>query len=200
MIPQRRKMAAADQRHPRVRAVTLTGYDDVARLVGLDPYEMLARARIHPTALRGPENWLPADRVISLIDNSAALSKRDDFGVLLGECRTFATLGPISLLLRHEATVHAILSAIAEYRKLLNDILHVSVRDDGRNAIVEYNLFPGLQSSQTVNLVATIAHRAMADASVHMDSRSRPLPSRGSHAIGGVQTGIPLSDPVRERL
>ena len=77
----------------RARAVSLTGYCEIARHVGLDPFAMLSRAGLHPSALNDPENWLPASRILRLLDDSARHSGRDDFSILLGECRTFGSLG-----------------------------------------------------------------------------------------------------------
>lgn len=148
----------------RARAVMLTNYPEVASFVGLDPYEMLASARLKPSALLDPENWLPAARVLWLIDHSATRSGRDDFGLLLGKCRTLTSIGPVSLLLKHEATVRDIILAASEYRYLLNDLLDIQIEDDGTIALVKWNLIPGLHSSQGGNLVAAIAHRAISEA------------------------------------
>ena len=147
----------------RARAVTLTNYPEVARHVGLDPYAMLDRAQLHPTALQDPENWLPATRIMALLEDSAAQSRHDDFSVLLGESRTFASLGPVSLLLRHEGTLRDIVIASIEYRRLITEMLHTDLRDDGRTAVLEWNLMPGLQSPQGVQLVTTIAYRILVD-------------------------------------
>lgn len=141
----------------------LTNYTEVARHFGLDPYAMLGRAGLHPTALRDPENWLPAGRIIALLEESATLSGHDDFTVILGECRTFASLGPVSLLLRHETTLRDIVTAATEYRRLINELVHVNVRDDGRTAVIEWALIPGLRSMQAINLLATIAYRVLVD-------------------------------------
>src|SRR5262245_5293105 len=104
----------------------LTNYNEVARFVGLDPYELLARCQLNPAHLEDPEFWLPAASVLQVLDDSAARSGRDDFGVLLGKTRSFTSLGPVSLLLKHEANVRQILLAAVEYRHLINDLLHVS--------------------------------------------------------------------------
>jgi len=153
----------AEALRERVRAVTLTNYAAVARHVGLNPYAMLSRAGLHPNSLSDSENWLSASHVLGLLRNSALRSGRDDFGVLLGECRTFASLGPVSLLLKHEGTLRDVITAMIEYRRLLNDLLHLTLRDDGRSAILEWNLIPGLQSSEGVSLLATIAYRVLVD-------------------------------------
>ena len=147
----------------RARAVTLTNYPEVARHVGLDPYAMLDRAGLHPTALHDPENWLPATRILALLEDSATESRRDDFSVLLGESRTFASLGPVSLLLKHESTLRDIISASIEYRRLIHEMLNTNLREDGRTAILEWNLAPGLQSSQGIKLVTTVAYRILVD-------------------------------------
>jgi AraC-like DNA-binding protein len=141
----------------------LTNYTEVARHFGLDPYAMLGRAGLHPTALRDPENWLPAGKILSLLGESAVQAGRDDFSVILGECRTFASLGPVSLLLRHEATLRDIIAGIIEYRRLINELVHLNIRDDGRNAMLEWALIPGLRSTEAINLVATIAYRVLVD-------------------------------------
>jgi AraC-like DNA-binding protein len=147
----------------RARAVMLTNYTEVAKHFGLDPYAMLGRAGLHPSSLRDPENWLPASRILSLLEDSAAQSGRDDFSVVLGEFRTFASLGPVSLLLRHEATIRDIIDAAIEYRRLINEIVHTTLRDDGEHATLEWNLIPGLRGTQGVNLLATIAYRVLVD-------------------------------------
>lgn len=147
----------------RARAVMLTNYDAVARYVGLDPYVMLRQAGVAPSILTDPENWIAAEPVLSLLEDCALQSKRDDFGVLLGECRTFGSLGPVSLLLRHESTLGAIIAAAEEYRKLLNELLEFQLHDDGRSAVLEWSLIPGLRSSQGVNLLATIGYRILVD-------------------------------------
>src|SRR5262245_57037438 len=86
---------------PRVRAVTLTSYIEVARFVGLDPYAMLMEKRINPQQLADPELRLSAAAVISLLEDSASLSGCMEFGILMAKCRSFASLGPLSLLLQH---------------------------------------------------------------------------------------------------
>jgi AraC-like DNA-binding protein len=144
--------------------VTLTNYHEVARFVGLDPEQMISRSGLPSAALDDPDHWLPAFKILNLIDNSAARSGRDDFGVLLGACRSFASLGPVSLLMRHESTVRDIFFAVAEYKHLVNDLLHVRVCSDEESAAVEWSLVPGLHSSEGINLVAAIAYRCVSEA------------------------------------
>lgn len=148
---------------PRARAALLTNYTEVARHFGLDPYAMLGRCGLHPTALKDPENWLPAKPLLRLLEDSAVITGRDDFGVLLGENRTLASLGPVSLLLKHEITLGQIIERAVEYRRLINEIVNIHVRTYRRTAVLEWNLLPGLQSTQGTNILATIAYRMLVD-------------------------------------
>ena len=147
----------------RTRAVALTNYRDVARSVGLDPYAMLRRSGLDQGALNDPENWLPAGRVLALLEDSARESQRDDFSVLLGECRTFASIGPVSLLLKHELTLREVITAMIEYRFLLSELLYLRLLEDASTAFLEWSLIPGLRSSTAVNLLATVLYRGLVD-------------------------------------
>jgi AraC-like DNA-binding protein len=147
----------------RARAVMLTNYTEVARHFGLDPYAMLGRCGLHPNSLRDPENWLPGKPLLRLLDDSAAVTGRDDFGVLLGESRTFASLGPVSLLLKHEITLGHIIARAVEYRRLINEMVDVHLRTYRRSAVLEWNLVQGLHSTQAMNILATIAYRILVD-------------------------------------
>ena len=56
---------------PRVRAVSLFNYIEIAASVGLDPYLLLRDAQIDPALLAHPENWLGARPVGDLLERSA---------------------------------------------------------------------------------------------------------------------------------
>ena len=148
---------------PRARAVMLANYNEIARHFGLDPFAMLGRSGLHPSSLSDTENWLPAEPILRLLDESAAMTGRDDFGILMGERRTFASLGPVSVLLRHEATLGDIIAGAIEYRRLINEITNVNLRTYGSSAILEWNLVPGLHSVHGVDLLATLAYRILVD-------------------------------------
>ena len=149
---------------PRTRAVALTNYQEVARFVGLDPVEMLRRAEISEASLVDLENWLPASNVLALLDESATQSGRDDFAILMAGSRTLTSLGPVSLLMKHEATVYEVVRAAVDYKHLLSDLLHIRLQEDGESAVLEWHLLPGLHSSNGVNLIASITYRCISDA------------------------------------
>src|SRR4051812_14854037 len=100
---------------PQVRAVTLTNYIPIARSVGLDPYSVLAEVGIDPRRLAKPEARLPPAAVSRLLEDSACRSGTEAFGLLLSEARSFASLGPLSLLLRHERRLRDVIARSIEY-------------------------------------------------------------------------------------
>src|SRR5213075_3412545 len=72
----------------QMRAATLTSYVEVARFVGLDPFEMQRNADIRMSDLADPENRIAARLVVNLLEESARRSGCSTFGLLMAECRT----------------------------------------------------------------------------------------------------------------
>ncbi len=149
---------------PTVRAVSLTNYAEVARFVGLDPYAMLRDIRIAPEALVDPETRLPAQAVVDLFAMSAERSGCASFGLLMAECRTFASLGPVSLLLEHQPTVRAMIEAMIRFARHLSDILQMSLDDDGETAFIGSGAPAGIAERQVVEYTVAITFRTLAEA------------------------------------
>ena len=147
--------------HARARAVTLLNYPELARCVGVDPYPVLAHAGLRPGELKDADNWLPGEQILRVLNETALRADRDDFGVLLGEHRSFASLGPVSLLLKHELTLRTIINSMIAYRRLINELLLLRLEENGRASRLVWGLIPGLRSSQGVNLLATMAYRVI---------------------------------------
>lgn len=150
---------------PAVRAVTLTAFLEVASFVGLDPYEMLRRARISPELLADPENSLPAQAVCTLLEESARECACANFGLIMAECRTFPSLGPLSLLLEHLGSARQVIEALTEYRRHLNDILIIDVDDSGTENLVRVELNPQFATPQATDLAIGVAYIAIRGAS-----------------------------------
>lgn len=148
---------------PTVRAVSLANYIEVARFVGLDPYAMLRRARIAPDALDDPETRLPAKAYGDLLAASAAESGRASIGLLMAECRTFASLGPISLLLEHQPDVRAMVEAMIRFVRHFNDILIMSLEDDGITATIRCDIVAGIANPQAIEYAVTIWYRSLGE-------------------------------------
>src|SRR6186713_777601 len=101
----------------QMRAVTLTGYLEVAARVGLDGARMLRQSGIQPELLSSPETRVPANAVIDLVERSAELSGCENFGLLMAETRSFADLGPLALLLERLPNLREIMRAANDFQR-----------------------------------------------------------------------------------
>ena len=145
----------------QVRAVTLTGYLEVAAFVGLDGRRMLREAGLSPDRLNDPENRLPAREVSQLLERSAAASGCENFGLLMAEGRTFASLGPISLLLERLPNLREVVRAATAFQRHLNDVVSIAWEDDGAQCLIRFDLEPRFWSPQVGDLVAGLGYRML---------------------------------------
>jgi AraC-like DNA-binding protein len=150
---------------PTVRAVSLTSFVEVARFVGLDPYAMLRRARIAPDSLDDPETRLPAGAVVDLITACVEESGCASFGLLLVECRTFSSLGAVSLLLEHQPNVRAMIEAEIRFKRHVSDILVLAIEDDGESAIIRAGVIDEAVHPQVVEYTVAITCRTLSEVS-----------------------------------
>lgn len=148
---------------PTVRAVSLTNYVEVARFVGLDPYAMLRRVRISPESLADAETRLPAAAAVELLTLSAEESGCTSFGLLLAECRTFASLGAVSLVLAHQPDVRAVVESLIRFQRHMNDIIDLQLDDDGDTARLCCHLPPEFSQRQAVEYTVAVFYRALTE-------------------------------------
>ncbi len=148
-----------------LRAVSLTGYLEVAESVGLDGYWMLRHAGISPSVLSDPEIRVPAKVIVRLLEKSAQRSGCENFGLLMAEHRSFASLGPIALLLDRLATVREVIRGLTTYRRLMNDIISVNLEDDGDTALVQLSLIADYAKVQISDFGVAVGYRVLTGAS-----------------------------------
>ncbi len=149
----------------QMRAATLTGYIEVARHVGLDPYELLRQAGISPNFLDDPENRHAAEPIVRLLEESAQRSGCDAFGVLMAECRTFAQLGPLCLLLERLPTVRSVVDALSKYRRHFNDVMNIALEDNGETSLITAELLPQFAFPQITDFTIARLYRNLSGAS-----------------------------------
>lgn len=148
-----------------MRAATLTGYVEVARHVGLNPFELLREFGIRPDFLDNPENRHAAEPIVKLLEESATRSGCGAFGVLMAECRSFAELGPLCLLLERLPTVRHVVSALGEYRRHFNDIMNIALEEEGDTAVITVELLPEFAFPQITHFTVARLHRNLSGAS-----------------------------------
>jgi len=149
----------------QVRAVSLSGYLEVARFLGLDGFAMLSEYGIGPAGLDDPEGRLPARAAARLLERSAERSGVDSIGIRMAECRSFAGIGPLSLLLQHLPTVRDVIVALDPYRRWVTDVFDVDLEERGEVAIICCDLNPEIAGPQAADLALGIAFTVLAGAS-----------------------------------
>jgi AraC-like DNA-binding protein len=149
----------------QVRTAALTGYIDVSHALGVDPFELLRRAGIHPSLLDDPESRLAAELVVELLEESARQSGCDSFGTRLAASRSFANLGPLSLLLERLATVDDVVGALVQYRRLMNDIVLLECERESEISVLRWVIDPEFASPQIVDLVLALGYRILTEVS-----------------------------------
>ena len=148
-----------------IRVATLRTYVEVANSLGLDGRGMLIRVGIHPDALKDTENRVPADAVARLLEMSAQESGCENFGLLLGENRSLATLGPMSMLLERLPNLREVLRASIAYQRHFNDIADMSFEETADGCCIRLGLVPGRWPVELSDLFLVLIDCVLAGAS-----------------------------------
>lgn len=111
-----------------IRSATLDGYRKLATALGLDPAALLRRLNIDRRALNDPDLFISYRSFIELLDVSAHLAKRPDFGLRLSMGRGINVLGPLAVLALNEPDIGHTLTTISKYLHIHNDGLRVQLR------------------------------------------------------------------------
>ena len=144
---------------PQVRAAALTNYVEVARFVGLDPYEMLRRQGIHPQSLSDPEQPVATAPVSRLLEESAEESGCAAFGLLMAESRTPFSVGAVGLLLQHERSARTIMEALVEYQSMIGQSFAFSLEESDGVAIFRTDLAGGDAGRQAIEQLMAVTYK-----------------------------------------
>lgn len=145
----------------KVRAVSLSNFVEIAREVGIDPYEAFRRAGITQAMLERPENRIPAKLAIDLFEFASARSGCESFGLRMAENRSAATLGPLSLLLERVATVRDTVQVLIDYQQHINNILTIAWEDRAGIPCIRFEMVPECLQPQVVDHSVALAFQAV---------------------------------------
>ena len=126
-----------------VRSASLTGYTELARALGLDPYSVLADVGLPRACLHEPDLRIPAEAVRALLELSAERSGIETFGLRLAESRRLSNLGLLALVLREEATLGRVLQAMVRFGRLHNEALFLRIERAGEVTVIREELIAG---------------------------------------------------------
>lgn len=118
------------------RSASLTGFIDLARMLGLDPYRLAAEQDLPPACLSDPDLLIPARASAALLEASAARSGATDFGLRLAETRRLSNFGAIGLVMREQPTLRSAIEVFGRYLWRHNQALSLSLDPAGEVAIL----------------------------------------------------------------
>jgi AraC-like DNA-binding protein len=139
------------------RSASLTGYVDLARAVGLDPYRMATAQGLPPACLTDPDLMIPASAVGRLLETSAARSGAADFGLRLAETRNLSNLGALGLVMREQPTLRAAIEITINYIWAQNQALSLRLETAGEIAIIRTSIGGPRPNSSRQSTEMTVA-------------------------------------------
>ena len=112
-----------------VRSAALTNYAEVARSAGLDPLAMVRSVGLAPACLHERDLRIPSVLTRRLLEDSAALSGVENFGLRMAETRRLSILGQVGMVARDAPTVRQLLAILIAHMRLHNESLLLHVED-----------------------------------------------------------------------
>jgi AraC-like DNA-binding protein len=123
-----------------IRSAALTHYREVAGSVGLDPKEMLRKARLPLAYLDQPEIRIAVSGFRRLLELSATESGAPDFGLRMASRGGLTNLGPVALIVREQPTVGKAVEALARYIHIHHDGMRLDVTRSGNTVMIALRL------------------------------------------------------------
>ncbi|MGW1680798.1 AraC family transcriptional regulator [Saccharopolyspora sp. NPDC002376] len=148
---------------PLARYASLNSYVEVSRALGIEPARLMRGVGLDPAGITVQDRWIPAAAVVMLLEQSAAASGHEDFGLLLAERRRFANLGPLSLVIREEPDVRSALTILIRHEHMYNEALRMRmVVLNGLATIrVGFELGDQTETRQAAELALGTLHRLL---------------------------------------
>ena len=78
----------------QVRSATLSGYVELVKSLGRDPYAFMRTVGLEAKVLEDPETLIPRDAVRELLEITARATRTEDLALRLAAQRKLSALGP----------------------------------------------------------------------------------------------------------
>jgi len=145
---------------PMARYAALSGYLELSQSLGIEPIPLMRAAGVDPSGLMTQDARLPAESIARLLEDTAAASGCEDFGVRLAARRQLSNLGPLSLVLREEPDVRSAINLLIRYEQSYNESLRLRMheRDEVATITVAFAFGTDLPCRQAQELVVGVLH------------------------------------------
>jgi AraC-like DNA-binding protein len=162
-----------------VRSAVLANFFEVANSLAYQPREALSRVGLSQSMLMDPEQRIPSDAAVALLEEAARASDCPSFGLRMAESRQLSNFGAISLLISHQPTLRDALITTIDYRHLLNESLALHIEEAGKKVIVREEVVASAHARQATELAIGVLFRMCA---ALMGARWQPFSVNFSHA------------------
>ncbi|MCP3713422.1 AraC family transcriptional regulator [Paraburkholderia sp. CNPSo 3274] len=146
-----------------LRSAALTNYVEVARSVGLDPYQQLGDAGIERSVLLDPDIMIRAEAVARLLETSARSAAVEDLGLRMAETRHISNLGALGFVMREQPTLRKALESASHYLRLQNEAVVMRIEESEGLAVIREDIVGGIPGSmrQATELVLGVLYRVL---------------------------------------
>lgn len=166
------------------RAASLVALPALLAELGVDLGRVLAGTGVSPDQLR-PDVFIGYGAYLAILDKAAAVSGREDIGLLLGRRQTLAALGPLGRAMRHAVTLGEALADFATLQISNSTGGTVYLLRAGADVLLGYGVYDPLSHASTYlhdlvlavgcNLIAELTGGAVAPQEIFS---CRPAPAR----------------------
>jgi AraC-like DNA-binding protein len=144
------------------RSAGLTGYIELARAIGIDPYRMASSVNLPAACLTDPDLKIPADAIGRLLEATARRSGAWDIGLRLAESRKLSNLGVVGLVAREQPTLRAAVDVLVHHIWLQNEAISCRLESDSDVAVLRIALLSDRRlSRQASELVVGVLIRTL---------------------------------------
>lgn len=123
-----------------IRSAGLSYYPEIARSVGLDPKQMMRKARLPLACLDEPDTPIAVAGLRRLLELSAEASGAEDFGLRLAERGGLTNFGAVGLIVREQATVGEAIEAFSRFIHIHHDGMRLDVARGKESVTVRLHL------------------------------------------------------------
>lgn len=123
-----------------IRSAGLSYYPEVARSVGLDPKQMMRKAKLPLACLDKPDTPIAVAGLRRLLELSAEASGAEDFGLRLAERGGLTNFGAVGLIVREQATVGEAIEAFSRFIHIHHEGMRLDVARGKESVTVRLHL------------------------------------------------------------
>jgi AraC-like DNA-binding protein len=164
-----------------VRSASLTNFDEIVCLYGLDSHAMLAKVGLPARCLKELDLKVSVNAISNLLELAAEQSHEPAFGLLMAESRRLSNLGLLGLLLRDQPSLRDALNTVVQHIRVHNEAVLIQLETVDKLVFIREELIldgqvPGRQATE---LVLGVTFRMI---SLFMGANWRPQRVCFSHA------------------